>query len=78
MIQTRNICIQFITSLYLLDSIMFLVIDSYLICTVQIFPPDQGEEEVKVVAFSEEDKMKEYEKAAKRLANAKLVCSLSS
>lgn len=34
--------------------------------------------EVKAVAVSEEVKMKEYEKAARRLDNARLVCSLSN
>ena len=44
---------------------------------VQIFPPEEEKEEVKVVKVSEEDKLKEYEKAAKRLDNARLVCTLS-
>lgn len=41
----------------------------------QIYQPEE-EEEVKVVTKVEEDKTKEYEKAAKRLANAQLVCDL--
>ena len=44
---------------------------------VQIFPPEEEKEEVKVVQVSDEDKMKEYERAAKRLLNARLVCVLS-
>ncbi|KAL5539338.1 hypothetical protein UlMin_043827 [Ulmus minor] len=39
----------------------------------KIFPPEEEKEEVKVVKVSEEDKLKEYEKAAKRLDNARLV-----
>ncbi|PON81246.1 Ribosomal protein [Trema orientale] len=39
----------------------------------KIFPPEEEKEEVKVVKVSKEDKMKEYEKAAKRLDNARLV-----
>lgn len=43
----------------------------------QIYPPEKEKEEVKVVAVSEEDKIKEYEKAAKRLDKARLVCTFS-
>uniref|UniRef100_A0A6P3YR90 Large ribosomal subunit protein bL9c n=1 Tax=Ziziphus jujuba TaxID=326968 RepID=A0A6P3YR90_ZIZJJ len=39
----------------------------------KIYPPEKEKEEVKVVAVSEEDKIKEYEKAAKRLDKARLV-----
>uniref|UniRef100_A0A2N9IVH7 Large ribosomal subunit protein bL9c n=1 Tax=Fagus sylvatica TaxID=28930 RepID=A0A2N9IVH7_FAGSY len=39
----------------------------------KIYQPEEEEEEVKVVKESKEDKMKEYEKAARRLDNSKLV-----
>lgn len=39
----------------------------------QIYQPDE-EEEVKVVTQTVEDKTKEYEKAARRLDSAWLVC----
>lgn len=43
----------------------------------QIYQPAEEEkQEVKVSEDSKEDKMREYEKAALRLAKAKLVCSL--
>jgi hypothetical protein len=42
----------------------------------QIYQPEE-EEEVKVVKETMEDKMKEYETAAKRLVKAQLVSSLS-
>ena len=44
---------------------------------IQIFPPEEEKKEVKVVKVSKEDKMKESEKAAKRLDNARLVCIIS-
>lgn len=42
----------------------------------QIYQPEE-EEEVKVVKETMEDKIKEYETAAKRLAKSRLVSSLS-
>ncbi|KAG2701417.1 hypothetical protein I3843_06G040200 [Carya illinoinensis] len=39
----------------------------------KIYQPEEEEEEVKVVKESKEDKMKEYEKAARRLDKSKLV-----
>lgn len=42
---------------------------------IQIFPPEDAVEEVRV-EVSEEDKLKEYEKAAKRLDSSRVVCFL--
>lgn len=42
----------------------------------QIYQPEE-EEEVKVFKKSDDNRMKEYEKAARRLENARLVCGLS-
>ncbi|XP_037495995.1 50S ribosomal protein L9 [Jatropha curcas] len=41
----------------------------------KIYQPEE-EEEIKVVVETVEDKMKEYETAARRLTNSQLVCSL--
>lgn len=45
-------------------------------CFGQIYEPKEVEE-VKVVKKTDEDHMKEYQTAAKRLDNAKLVCTHS-
>lgn len=49
--------------------------DMLLTYLLQIYQPEEEEEEVTVVKESKEDKMKDYEKAARRLDKSKLVCT---
>lgn len=57
----------------MLQAFLFNWFNGFFITLIQIFPPEEEKEEVKVVQVSDEDKMKEHERAAKRLLNACLV-----